>query len=61
MLTVSQLPGHLVLFGVAVAQQRVGVAAVPAVVCRTEQRVQAEDEIQAAAAAEGVQQVHGEL
>lgn len=58
MRTVPQLPGHAVAAGLAVAQQRGGVAAVPAVARRAQQRVQAEDQVQAAAAAEGLQLVH---
>lgn len=61
MLTISQLPRHLVPFGAAVLEQRARVAAVPAVVCGPEQCVEPKDKIQTGAAAEGVQQVHSEL
>lgn len=59
--TVAELPGHLVASGLTVPEQREGVAAVPAVMGRPEQSVQTEDQVQAGAAGEGVEQVHGAL
>lgn len=59
--TIAELPGHPVLFGLTVLQQRAGVAAVPGVVGGSEESVQPEDQIHPRAAAEGVQQVHSGL
>ena len=61
MRTVAQLPGHPVLFGFTVLQQRVGVAAVPAVVSCSEQSVQPEDQVQSCAVGEGVEQIYSVL
>lgn len=59
--TVAQLPGHPVLFGLTVLQQRAGVAAVPGVVSGSEQSVQSEDQIHPRTVGEGVQQIYSVL